>query len=318
MFFKHCGTIDSIDEKRWQKLKKVIACIITTAFLFGTMEIALKMGGSTFDSLQLTGLRFLIGGAVLAPMAIKEYNENFRDKGEKLSMKDYGWLFLVGCMCIPVSMLLFQLGIERCNASTAASIMCLNPIFTMAIAATFTNEHMDRHKYCSVVLGLIACVFMMRPWDIQEGNSLIGLLLVLGASITFGAYTVMGKKSLTRIGTFTQTCVSFVMGSIVLLSITALSGRPVFSGMTESPLLLAYIGIVVTGIGYLTYFIAIKNSDATTGSLTFFVKPAIAPVLAVIILHEHVMWNTIIGIILLLTASFITINDAFKARRATA
>ena len=295
-------------------MKKVVACIITTAFLFGTMEIALKLGGSTFDSLQLTGLRFLIGGAVLAPMAIKEYNEKFKAKGKSLSSKDLGWLFLVGCMCIPVSMLLFQLGIERCNASTAASIMCLNPIFTMAIAATFTNEHMDRHKYCSVVLGLIACMFMMRPWDIQEGNTLMGLLLVLGASITFGAYTVMGKKSLARIGTFTQTCISFIMGAAVLLSITALSGRPVFDGIAESPLLLAYIGVVVTGIGYLTYFIAIKYSDATTGSLTFFVKPAIAPVLAVIILHEQVMWNTILGILLLLSASFITIRDAFKQR----
>ena len=295
-------------------MKKVVACIITTAFLFGTMEIALKLGGSTFDSLQLTGLRFLIGGAVLAPMAIKEYNEKFKAKGKSLSSKDLGWLFLVGCMCIPVSMLLFQLGIERCNASTAASIMCLNPIFTMAIAATFTNEHMDRHKYCSVVLGLIACMFMMRPWDIQEGNTLMGLLLVLGASITFGAYTVMGKKSLARIGTFTQTCISFIMGAVVLLAITAISGRPVFSGMTESPLLLAYIGVVVTGIGYLTYFIAIKYSDATTGSLTFFVKRAIAPVLAVIILHEQVMWNTILGILLLLSASFITIRDAFKQR----
>ena len=299
-----------------RELKKVIACIVTTAFLFGTMEIALKIGGSTYDSLQLTGLRFLIGGIVLAPMAMKEYKENFTDRGLKLQARDLIWLFLVGCMCIPVSMLLFQIGIESCNASTAASIMCLNPIFTMAIAAVFTNEHMDKDKYISVALGLIACVFMMRPWDVQEGNTPLGLLLVLGASITFGAYTVMGKKSLARIGTFTQTCVSFIMGAAVLLVITALSGRPVFGGMTESPLLLAYIGIIVTGFGYLIYFIGIKYSDATTGSLTFFVKPAIAPVLAVIILHENIMWNTIVGITLLLSASFISIHDALMSRRA--
>ncbi len=60
-------------------MKKVIACIVTTAFLFGTMEIALKIGGNTFDPLQLTGLRFLIGGLVLLPMAMKEYKENFTD-----------------------------------------------------------------------------------------------------------------------------------------------------------------------------------------------------------------------------------------------
>lgn len=290
-------------------MKKVVACILTTAFLFGTMEIALKVGGGTFDPLQLTGLRFFLGGAVMMPWAIKEYRENNTTKGMTLVAKDLGWLFLVGCMCIPISMLLFQLGIEKCNASSAASIMCLNPIFTMAVAGLFAGEKMDKHKYTSVALGIVACFFMMRPWDVQEGNTLPGLLMVLGASITFAIYTVMGKRSLARIGTFTQTCVSFMMGAIVLLAIAGMMGRPIVAGITESPLLLAYISIVVTGLGYIIYFIGIKLSDATTGSLTFFVKPAIAPVLAVIILHETIMWNTVVGIILLLSASMINLMN---------
>ena len=32
-------------------MKKVVTYIILTAFLFGTMEIALKIAGSTFDSI---------------------------------------------------------------------------------------------------------------------------------------------------------------------------------------------------------------------------------------------------------------------------
>ena len=67
---------------------------------------------------------------------------------------------------------------------------------------------------------------------------------------------------------------------------------------------------MVTGVGYLFYFIGVRYSDATTGSLTFFIKPAIAPVLAVLILHETVYWNTVIGILLLLAASGLTIYDA--------
>ena len=47
-----------------------------TAFLFGTMEIALKIGGNTFDPLQLTGLRFLIGGLVLLPMTRRNITQS--------------------------------------------------------------------------------------------------------------------------------------------------------------------------------------------------------------------------------------------------
>ena len=43
-------------------MKKVVVCVCLTAFLFGTMEVALKTGGGNMDSVQLTFLRFMIGG----------------------------------------------------------------------------------------------------------------------------------------------------------------------------------------------------------------------------------------------------------------
>ena len=53
---------------------------------------------------------------------------------------------------------------------------------------------------------------------------------------------------------------------------------------------------------------AIKMSDAATGSLAFFLKPAIAPVMAVIFLKETILWNTYIGIGLILVASYMNIR----------
>lgn len=43
--------------------------ILTTAFLFGTMETALKFFGSLFHPIQITVLRFFIGGFMLLPLA---------------------------------------------------------------------------------------------------------------------------------------------------------------------------------------------------------------------------------------------------------
>ena len=96
---------------------------------------------------------------------------------------------------------------------------------------------------------------------------------------------------------------------------TAATGHPVVAGLAENLAVVLYCGIVVTGIGYLFYFLAIRYSDASTGSITFFVKPAIAPVFAVIILHETVYWNTIVGIVLLVIASVITISDTVIKNR---
>jgi len=296
------------------RMKKVVFYIGMTALLFSTMEVALKIGGASLDSLQLTFLRFFIGGLVLAPFAIREYREKFAAKGERIGLKDIGWLGLVGIMCIPVSMLCFQLGIDRCNAATASAIICMNPIFTMLLAHLFTTEKMDRAKWITLGLGIAAGVFLMRPWDVQAGNTTAGLVIMFISAITFGAYTVMGKKTLVRVGIYTQTSLSFIIGSLVLLVIIFTMGRPVLDGVAENWLTVVYCGVIVTGLGYWCYFMAIKLSDASTGALAFYIKPMIAPIFAIAILHETIMWNTVVGIVLMVAGSAITIIDMAKEK----
>lgn len=275
------------------------------------MEVALKLGGKGLDSFQLTFLRFLIGGLVLAPPAFFEC----RRSGYRLNIKDIGWMTVLGIVGIPVSMFAFQIGVLHCNAATAAPLFCTNPLYAMLIAHIFTSDKMDRRKWIAFALGLAAAIFMIRPWDVQEGNTVFGMAVMFFAAVTFAAYSVMGKRSIGRIGTFTQTSVSFITGSLVLLVIMLVSSHPVLAGAREEIGIVLYCGIIVTGLGYLVYFLAIKASNASTGSITFFIKPAIAPVFAVLILHETVYWNTVVGIVLLITASVITIADAFIENR---
>ena len=69
----------------------VVICVLLTAFFFSTMEVALKLAASGMDSLQLTFLRFLIGGLILLPFGglscIAQTYTCIRDTG--LSLWDY-------------------------------------------------------------------------------------------------------------------------------------------------------------------------------------------------------------------------------------
>lgn len=293
-------------------MKKVVACVVVSALLFSTMEVALKLGGRGLDNIQLTFLRFFIGGIVLVPPAIVEC----RRSGYHINMKDLGWMSVTGIMGVSISMLAFQFGVMNSNASTAAPVVCTNSLFAMLIAHIFTSEKMSRRKWIAFFLGLIALFFMIRPWDMQEGNSVLGFVTLLIASTTFGAYTVMGRRTIARIGTFTQTAAGFFAGSAVLLVVLLITGRPIIAGVADELPLVLYVGVVVTGIGYLVYFLGVLYSDASTGSIAFFVKPAIAPFIAVAALHETIYWNTVVGIALLLTGSVLTIYDTFAHKRA--
>lgn len=285
-------------------MKKAYFFVVLTAFLFGTMEVACKVAGNDLDPFQLTFIRFAVGGLLLLPFAVFELRKNHI----RLTLKDILILAGVGTLGIPISMVFFQVGVANSNASTAAVLMSINPMFTMVFAHLLTDEKMNRQRVIALAIALAGIVFMIRPWDVQEGNTVLGIVSMLLATIFFGLYTVEGKISVQKMGIMAQTSISFILGSLILLIIILIMGKPVTAGVVENLPLVLYVGIFVTGLGYFSYFTAIKLSDATTGSFAFFLKTAIAPVMAVIFLKETILWNTYAGIGLILLASYMNIN----------
>lgn len=282
---------------------KAYIYVVITAILFGTMEVSCKIGGSSLDPFQLTFLRFLIGGLILLPFAVMQ----MRNGGVKFTARDLTALTGVGILGVTVSMSLFQLSVMMCNASTVSVLICINPFFTMIFAHFMTEEKLNKDKFTVLVIALAGIVFMLRPWDIQAGNSALGMGLMIAAAVVFGLYTVTGKVSQERLGPMAQTSISFLTGAAALLVIMLIMGRPVISGISDNIPVILYTGVVVTGLGYYCYFKSIELAGASTGAFAFFLKPAIAPIIAVIVLKETILWNTVVGIGLVLAASLLNI-----------
>jgi len=294
--------------------KRTIMYVLASAFIFSTMEIALKITGSggSLDEFQLTFIRFLIGGLFLLPFAVKE----IRTRELKLGKHDYIYLFLLGFICICLSMVVFQMGVMASNASTAAVIFCINPMFTVFFAHFLTSEKLTRVKVVSMGISLIGLVCIINPAHINPGNTLIGMLMVFIAALLFGLYSAMGKRRIERIGGLAQTSLSFLFGAAALLICMIVLRRPVlFEIGTHNILNILYLSIVVTGLGYLFYFKAMEISNAGTAAVVFFLKPVFAPILAVIVLSEKLPLAAIIGIGFILAGSFI--NLGYKRKKQT-
>lgn len=73
----------------------------------------------------------------------------------------------------------------------------------------------------------------------------------------------------------------------------------------------------MTGGGFAFYFLAMERSDVSTASLVFFIKPGLAPILAAVLIHEKILTNTIVGIVIILIGSVITfMGNRVKARES--
>lgn len=287
-------------------MKKIVFTIILSATLFSTMEVALKIAGSDFDAFQLTFLRFLIGGLFLLPFALKR----IRRKNIQIQGKDYLYLLLLGTVCIPVSMIFFQLGVENANAATAAVIFCINPMFTMLFAHFITEEKLNRNKIWALLVGLAGILFMIAPWNMAEGNTLIGTIYSTLAALLFGLYSALGRRTIHRLGGLPQTAISFLLGSLVMVPILLVLDKPLFAGITvENAGMVLYVGIMITGLGYLSYFMTMERADAATASIVFFIKPGLAPIIAVLVLREVLTFNSFLGIFLVFVGSYINLRE---------
>ena len=271
--------------------------VLLTALAFGTMEIALKIGGSAFTALQLTFLRFLIGGLFLLPFAIHD----LKKRQYHLTKRDFGFITMLGLINIVISMTLFQLSVMHTNANLAAVLISFNPMFTMIFAHFVANERFTRKKGLVLAICIFGLILVANPFNLAEGNEPIGILMGLGASIAFGLYTALSKRCVGRLGGMTVNSLSFLTGAVMELIVLLAMGQPVISGINADTIgVLLYVSFVVTGFGYFCFMRAIERTGASSASYAFFIKPLIAIGLAAIILSAAITWNIIVGSLIIL------------------
>ena len=155
--------------------RKSILYIVLTAFCFGTMEVASKLGGASFDSIQLVFLRFVIGGLILLPFAVHD----LKKKNYRLTLSDWLYLLALGAVCVCISMAMFQIGVKRINANLASIIISMNPLFTMIFAKFIVDEPFTKKKALVLVISFAGLVIVVNP-----ATLIVGTIDVRGHLIT--------------------------------------------------------------------------------------------------------------------------------------
>lgn len=273
-------------------MNKGLLYILATAFAFSTMEIASKTISQAINPFQLTFLRFLIGGVTLLACS--------GGRWKSLKKADLPFFLGTGFLCVVLSMTVFQLALLFAKASTVAVIISTNPVFTVPLAWLLLKERVDRRMPLYLSLSLLGVSCILYPWVGLEWR---GALLATVAAVTFSLFSVVGRTRVTQYGPLLLNGVTFLVGAGLLLPLLLLFKVPLLAHTGDHLLPILYLGVVTTGLGYLTYFLAMEETSTVTASVIFFIKPALAPLLSWIILREAIPLHTLGGIALILFSS---------------
>lgn len=302
--------------------------IVLCAVIFSTMEVMLKTVHGVFAPMQITCLRFLVGGVLLIPFAVR----SIRKKNAVLTRKDLGFFACAGFLCVVIAMSLYQMSVTYTRASIVAVIFSCNPIFVTVLAHLLLHEEIHKNHIIALILELTAALIIIDPIHASLGPT--GALLAILSAAMFSFYSVFGKKRTPRFGGIAVTCLSFLFGATELVALL-LFGRtaagaslygalglkifidvPLFENIPLSALpALLYICCINSAAGFVCHMMAMEKTSAQEASLIFFLKPIIAPIFALIFLKEEIPLNMIVGIVCFLAGSLCAILPGLLAQR---
>lgn len=262
--------------------------LLFTLLAFSSIEVVSKPLMGKIDPFFMTAFRFLIGGLVLM-FFVKEDVEK----------KDFIPVTFIGILNSVISMTSLQLSVKYSNASTAATLVASNPIFVSLFAWLILKEKYHLRKYIGIFLGFVG-LFVFSFGKIA-GDSWLGIFYGLLAASTFGLYTVLMRKYTKKYGALKVTAYSSLVSSFVyILLLLSFKQFKIPNIEASNWLIMIYLGLIVTGVAYLTFFKAMEEVGTAQSSRIFFLKPVVATILALILLGEKLSIVKIIGMIIVL------------------
>jgi drug/metabolite transporter (DMT)-like permease len=282
---------------------------LVTLFIFSSMEVVSKPLMPFIDPFQLTFHRFLIGllflfGFLVARRRLHELT--------CITRRDIATLAFLGFLNTFFAMSMLQIAVKYSTAATAATLICSNPVFVYLFSLIAKNEEFSWRRTGGIAAGVGGIVLVM----FDRGLSFdVGALYALIASASFALYTIVNKKVVHRIGSMPVNIVSFSFGLAVSAFFLLAMGIGLMppADITGDPARLTafiYLGVVVSGIGYITFVKTIRQLGPLAASVVFVVKPALATLLAVLLLGERLSPLFWPGLFLIITSGSLILKRA--------
>ncbi len=270
--------------------------MVLSMLIFGTVGIFVKY--INMPSGIIAMVRGLVGMVIIiAVMLLTRQKVNFKAIKSKLFL-----LILSGAVMGFNWILLFE---SYRYTSVAVATVCyyMAPIFVIIASPFILKETLGAKKLICVAVALLGSVLVSGV--LKTGFSgLRGIFLALGAAALY-ATVVLINKFLSELSAYEKTAIQLGSAGLTVAPYALLSAGDITVTPT-SLLLLAFVGIVHTGLTYTLYFGAIPKIKAQTVAILSYIDPSSAVLLSAIILKEKISAFEIIGAVLIIGAAFVS------------
>lgn len=238
--------------------------LILTAFIWGVAFVAQKEGGTAVGNFTFNGVRFLLGGGLLAVCLPLLDKVGLTRRCDTPASKRALWLGGVLCgVALWAASNLQQWGLTTTSAGKGGFITALY-IVLVPIFGVFIRRRTNLFTWVSVVLA-VAGLYLLC----MQGESGIdsGDLLVLACAPIFAIQILLVDKFVPHTDGVRLSCIQFFTVGILNLPLMFVFEQPSLPAMVDGWLPILYAGLLSSGVAYTLQVVAQKHTHPTTASV---------------------------------------------------
>jgi drug/metabolite transporter (DMT)-like permease len=215
----------------------------------------------------------------------------------------------------------FIYGLNYTRAGTASVLLAGTPIITALLSAAAGHERVSRRTWIGVVstfAGIVLVVLLGGAPAERGATSLLGDVLMIGASLSWAIYTVSSRDLIERYGSVQFTAWTLWIGAIALCIIGLPDVlRTDLAGVSVSAWIgVVYAGALSIGVAYLIWYYGVRQIGNTRTATYSNLVPVVALLAAWVHLGEVPLPGQVAGAAVILGG--ITLAQTRAGRRPVA
>ena len=267
--------------------------VVLAAVLWGTTGTAQALAPAGASPVSVGSLRLLIGGAALLFFALARHDvPPLRDWPLPMILLTAGF--------VAVYQLCFFAAVDRTGVVIGTIVgIGSAPVMAGILSWALVHERPGARWTVATLLAISGCALLMLLRG-EIALDLAGILLALGAGLSYALYTLTSKRLLETLPPDAVMGIVFSIGALLLLPLlfgADLRWVRVGSGLW----VVLHLGLIATGLSYILFARGLRQVPAARAVSLSLAEPLTAGLLGILLVGERLTLPALLGIALLLS-----------------
>lgn len=278
---------------------KIILAMAFVVACWGFSPTGIHIGLQAYDPAHLALLRFLLASLFMAVIAVF--------KGIRLPrLRDVPLLMGLGFFAVSLHHVAINFGQQGVSAGASSVLAQTTPLFSTLLARFVFKDRVSAWRWGCVLLGLIGAVIVVTG-DHGLGSIDAHGLLILLAAVSWSLYFALQKHHTGRYDGLTLVCYTVWSGTLLLLVFLPGLLDQVIHAPMHVQFAVITLGIFPSALAYLAWAYVLAHVDLSRATMTLYLTPPTAMVIASYALGERPTAMIVVGGLVVL-ASVLALN----------